>query len=137
MRITRNTLQTVPGPSEWFTGAVYINTVATPSEPSHLAASSVHFTLGAQAAWHTHPNGQTMYVTEGVAPCQGHGREIEIIRPDDPVFFDHGEDHRHGAVPNCFMTHIAMQDVDEQGSPVAWGEHVNDEEYGAAPSIDS
>jgi quercetin dioxygenase-like cupin family protein len=108
MRITRNTLQTVPDPSEWFTGAVYINTVATPSEPSHLAAGSVHFTLGAQAAWHTHPNDQTMYVTEGVALCQGHGREIEIIRPGDHVFFDHGEDHRHGAVPNCFMTHIAM-----------------------------
>ena len=29
-----------------------------------------------------------------------------------------------------------MQEVDEQGSPVKWGEHVNDEEYGAAPPID-
>ena len=34
------------------------------------------------------------------------------------------------------MTHIAMQEVDEQGSPVAWGKHVSDEEYDAAPSID-
>jgi hypothetical protein len=29
-----------------------------------------------------------------------------------------------------------MQEVDEGGSPVTWGEHVSDEEYGAAPSID-
>ena len=42
MRITKNSLETTPGPSEWFTGAVYIDTVATPSEPSRLSASSVH-----------------------------------------------------------------------------------------------
>jgi hypothetical protein len=34
------------------------------------------------------------------------------------------------------MTHIAMQQVDERGSPVEWGEHVSGEEYGKAPSID-
>jgi hypothetical protein len=32
------------------------------------------------------------------------------------------------------MTHIAMQEVDDQGSPVTWDEHVSDEEYGAAPA---
>jgi hypothetical protein len=29
------------------------------------------------------------------------------------------------------MTHLAMQEVDEDGSPVTWGEHVTDEEYSA------
>jgi len=29
-----------------------------------------------------------------------------------------------------------MQQVDEEGSPVTWGEHVTDDEYGAAPPID-
>jgi quercetin dioxygenase-like cupin family protein len=136
MQITKNYLETTPGPSEWFTGVVYIDTVATPSEPSRLAASSVHFTPGARTAWHTHPNGQTIYVTEGVGLCQRHGGEIEVIRPGDRVFFEPGEDHWHGAAPNRFMTHIAMQEVDEQGIPVRWGEHVSDEEYGRAPSID-
>ena len=28
----------------------------------------------------------------------------------------------------------AMQEVDDDGSPVSWGEHVSDEEYGAAPA---
>jgi hypothetical protein len=32
------------------------------------------------------------------------------------------------------MTHLAMQEVDEQGSPATWGEHVADEEYSAAPT---
>jgi hypothetical protein len=29
------------------------------------------------------------------------------------------------------MTHIAMQEVDDSGSPVTWGDHVTDEEYRA------
>ncbi len=32
------------------------------------------------------------------------------------------------------MTHLAVQQVDEQGSPVTWGEHVTDEEYNATPA---
>ena len=36
----------------------------------------------------------------------------------------------HGATPDRFMVHIAMQQVDESGSPVTWGEHVTDEQYG-------
>jgi hypothetical protein len=34
------------------------------------------------------------------------------------------------------MTHIAMQEADDTGSPVSWGEHVSDEEYDAAPPSD-
>jgi hypothetical protein len=29
------------------------------------------------------------------------------------------------------MTHLAMQQVDDGGSAVTWGEHVTDEEYDA------
>jgi hypothetical protein len=32
------------------------------------------------------------------------------------------------------MVHIAMQQIDESGSPVTWGEHVTDEQYSAAPT---
>ena len=34
--------------------------------------------------------------------------------------------------PKRFMTHLAMQEVDDEGSPVTWGEHVTDEEYRAS-----
>jgi hypothetical protein len=33
------------------------------------------------------------------------------------------------------MTHVAMQLAEESGSPVTWGEHVTDEEYGKAPDV--
>jgi hypothetical protein len=59
MQITRNFLNTNPGPSDWFTGSVFVDTVAAPSEGSQVGAASVHFTPGARAAWHTHPHAQT------------------------------------------------------------------------------
>jgi len=83
MQITRNSIETMTGPSEWFTGTVYVDAVAAPSEPSRLGAASVHFTPGARTAWHTHPKGQTIFVTEGVGLCQRRGGPVEMIRPDD------------------------------------------------------
>ena len=58
-----------------------------------------------------------------------------MIRPGDRVFFEPGEEHWHGAAPDRFMAHLAMQEVDDSGSPVTWGEHVTDEEYGADAGV--
>lgn len=130
MQITKNSTATMAGPSDWFTGAVYVDTIGTPDGGSRLSASSVHFTPGARTAWHTHPNGQTIYVTEGIGRCQRRGGPIETIRPGDRVFFEPGEEHWHGATSDRFMTHIAMLVVGEDGSSANWGKHVTDEEYG-------
>jgi quercetin dioxygenase-like cupin family protein len=134
MQITKSSIETRVGPSEWFTGAVYIDPVATPSSRSRLSASSVHFTPGARTAWHTHPNGQTIYVTEGVGLAQRRGGAVEIIRPGDRVFFEPGEEHWHGAAPTRFMAHLALLEVDDEGNSATWGEHVTDDEYAAAPT---
>jgi quercetin dioxygenase-like cupin family protein len=135
MQITRNSVETAAGPSDWFTGAVYIDTVAAPSDVSRVSASSVHFTPGARTAWHTHPNGQTIWVLEGVGLCQRREGPIEVIRPGDRVFFESGEEHWHGAAPTRFMTHLAMLQVGDDGSPATWGDHVTDDEYAQAPAI--
>jgi quercetin dioxygenase-like cupin family protein len=134
MQITPNSLHTDPGPTDWFTGDVYIDAVATPSPPSRTGAAMVHFSPSARTAWHVHPLGQTIYVTEGIGRCQREHGPIEVIRPGDRVFFEPGENHWHGAAPNRFMTHLAMQEADETGSPVTWGEHVTDEQYDANPA---
>jgi quercetin dioxygenase-like cupin family protein len=123
------------GPGEWFTGAVYVDAVAAPSHGSRLSASSVHFTPGARTAWHTHPNGQTIYVTQGVGRVQRRGSAVEVIRPGDRVFFEPGEDHWHGAAPARFMTHLAMLEVDDDGNTATWGAHVTDDEYGLAATV--
>src|SRR5215213_7799298 len=134
MQITRNSIQTNAGPTEWFTGTVYVDTVATPSGRARLSASSVHFAPGARTAWHTHPNGQTIYVLEGVGLCQRRGAPIEVIHPGDRVFFEPDEEHWHGAGPTRFMLHLAIVQVDDEGNAASWGDHVTDEEYAAAPA---
>jgi quercetin dioxygenase-like cupin family protein len=129
MQITRNTSDTAAGPSDWFTGAVFVDTVATATDEYRVAAASVHFTPGARTAWHTHPHGQTIWVTEGVGRCCRRGGPVEEIRAGDRVFFEPGEEHWHGAAPTRFMTHTAIQQVDAEGGAASWGEHVTDEEY--------
>jgi quercetin dioxygenase-like cupin family protein len=135
MQITRSSIDTTPGPSDWFTGAVFIDAMAAPSGQSRLSANSVHFTPGARTAWHTHPNGQTIFVLEGVGYAQRRGGPIEVIRPGDRVFFEPGEEHWHGATAARFMTHLAMLEVDDEGTNATWGDHVTDEEYGTAPAV--
>jgi len=134
MQITRNSLDSSAGPAEWFTGVVYLDTVAVPTPPARAAAAAVHFAPGARTAWHSHPFGQTLFVTEGIGRCQCEAGPVQEIRPGDRIFFDAGENHWHGAAPGRFMTHIAIQEADESGSPVTWGRHVTDEEYGVEPA---
>jgi quercetin dioxygenase-like cupin family protein len=129
MEITRSSLDTAKGPADWFTGDVYIDAVASPPSPSRVAAANVHFTPGARTAWHTHPLGQTIFVTEGVGRCRRRGGPVEEIRPGDRVYFEPGEEHWHGAAPGRFMVHVAIHEADEAGTTVTWGEHVTDEEY--------
>lgn len=129
MQITSSSIETQKGPAEWFTGDVHIDTVAVPAASSTIAAALVHFAPGARTAWHTHPHGQTIFVTEGVGRCQCEGGSIQEIRPGDRVFFEPGENHWHGAAPDRLMVHIAMQQADEAGSVITWGDHVTDAQY--------
>jgi hypothetical protein len=47
-----------------------------------------------------------------------------------------GEEHRHGAAPNRFMTDLSMLEVDGDGNAAAWGDQVTDDGYSAAPPLD-
>jgi quercetin dioxygenase-like cupin family protein len=132
MHLTRSGGRTSAGSGDWFTGIVYVDAVAAPGHGARISASSVHFTPGARTAWHTHPRGQTIFVTEGAGLAQVRGGPAEVIRPGDRVFFEPGEEHWHGATASRFMTHLAMLEVDDQGNNATWGPHVTDEEYAAA-----
>ena len=129
MQITRSGADTVKGPDDWFTGDVYIDPVAAAPAPGRVQANLVHFTPGARTAWHTHPLGQTIFVTEGVGLCQKRGGPVEVIRPGDRVFFEPGEEHWHGASGKRFMVHLALNEVDDEHAAADWGDKVTDDEY--------
>jgi quercetin dioxygenase-like cupin family protein len=131
MEITRTRPESRRGPGDWFTGDVWIDPIAAPPAPARLRAFSVHFTPGARTAWHRHPLGQVIHVTEGAGLAQRRGGPIEPIRAGDTVRFEPGEEHWHGAAPGTFMTHLALQEAGDDGVDADWGQHVSDEEYGA------
>jgi quercetin dioxygenase-like cupin family protein len=131
MKITKNTRPTVSGPADWFTGAVFIEPIRDPDGQSAIGCAHVRFSPGARTAWHKHPKGQTLYVTDGVGLVASRGGETTEIFPGDVVYIEPGEEHWHGAKPDRFMAHVAMQEADEQGNVVTWLQHVTDEEYKA------
>jgi hypothetical protein len=81
MQITRNELDITVGPSDWFAGPVYIDVVGTPTPPSRVVGGVVHLAPRARTAWHTHPVGQTIFVTEGIGLCLREGGPVEELRP--------------------------------------------------------
>jgi quercetin dioxygenase-like cupin family protein len=85
MQITRSstdgTTDTTKGSAEWSTGDIYIDSVAAPAAPSRVLGSLVHFMPGARTAWHSHPLGQSLFVTEGIGRCRRRGGPVEGIRP--------------------------------------------------------
>ncbi|MCX5044703.1 cupin domain-containing protein [Aldersonia sp. NBC_00410] len=129
MKVTKTDRRTVTGPPEWFTGAVYIDGLRDPDDQSAVGCAHVRFTPGARTAWHTHPKGQTLYVTDGVGLVARRGGEVQEIRPGDVVYIEPGEEHWHGATPDRFMAHVAIQEADNEGRVVTWLEHVAEDEY--------
>ena len=71
MKFTKNgSRATMNGPADWFTGKVLVDNVKSPDEQSAVGAGHVRFTPGARTAWHTHPQGQLLYVTDGEVAWQ-------------------------------------------------------------------
>jgi quercetin dioxygenase-like cupin family protein len=130
MKLTKSGLDTMPaGPSAWFDGNVYIDVVSMPGPDTKVMGGIVHFTPGARTAWHTHPKGQTIFVTEGVGLVQREGGPVEEVRPGDRVFIEPGENHWHGAAPGRFHVQFAYQEADEAGEHTTWGRKLTDDEY--------
>jgi quercetin dioxygenase-like cupin family protein len=134
MKITHSSGETATGPGDWFTGDVYIDGIRNPDHQSAGGSAHVRFTPGARTAWHHHPQGQTLYVTDGIGYVTRRGGTLQEIRPGDVVYIEPGEEHWHGATPGRFMAHVAIQEADAQGEVVTWLEHVTDEQYTATPT---
>lgn len=117
-----------PGPEDYFTGQVRIDAPFAGTEPARVGGATVTFEPGARTAWHTHPLGQTLIVTQGRGWIQVWGDPIQEMNQGDIVWIPEGVKHWHGATPETAMTHIAIAES-LNGSPVDWMEKVSDEQY--------
>jgi quercetin dioxygenase-like cupin family protein len=120
------------GPTETFTGTVHVTPLIQGEEPSCLTCASVGIQPGARSAWHTHPKGQLLVVTDGAGLIQEWGKPVRRIEKGDVIWTPPGVKHWHGAAPNSSMTHTAIQES-LNGKVVEWLDKVTDAEYKAAP----
>lgn len=130
LKITRSgSHPSQPGSESYFSGNVRIDAPFQSTAPARVGGATVTFEPGARTAWHTHPLGQTLIVTQGRGWLQEWGGEIQEINQGDIVWIPEGVKHWHGATAQTAMTHIAIAES-LNGTPVEWLEKVSDEQYG-------
>ena len=118
----------VSGSPNNFTGAVVVEPLYPANDHIRASAGHVTFAPGARSAWHTHPAGQVLIVTDGVGWMQEEGGAKREIKPGDVVWCPPGVKHWHGATPTSGMRHIAITGT-VSGNNVNWMEQVTDEQY--------
>ncbi len=123
---------TIRANADYFTGTVWQDPIIQAPDPARVMGLRVSFEPGARTAWHTHPLGQTLYVTDGVGLVCARGQAPRVIRAGDTVWIPPGEEHWHGAGPETAMVHIAIQEA-QDGTPAHWLEKVSDADYTRAP----
>jgi 4-carboxymuconolactone decarboxylase len=121
----------VAGPEKNFTGSVSVKPLFGTLAPARTTGGVVTFAQGARSAWHTHPLGQTLIITEGTGWIQEWGGPIQVMHKGDVITIPAGVKHWHGATATTAVTHIAIQEV-ESGKNVEWLEKVSDEQYRSA-----
>lgn len=127
--ISRNSSQKPRnGSAQYFTGTVIVDELFAAHDPSSTTGGKLTFEPGARSAWHTHPLGQILIVTDGAGWIQQWGGPIEEIRKGDVIWIPAGVKHWHGATPKTAMTQIAIQE-EMNGKAVEWMEKVTDEQY--------
>jgi len=110
-------------PEENFTGQVWFGPLS--GEPE-LTALGVLFSPGARTDWHSHPEGQVLYVVSGAGRVGTESGELIEIGPGDVVHSPAGELHWHGATPSSYMMHLSLT----TGGATEWEPRkVSDSEY--------
>lgn len=111
---------------EHFTGVVRFGSLSSGPDRS-LNALGVLFEPGARTDWHSHPDGQVLYIVSGAGKVQTDAGETVQVSAGDVVYSPAGEKHWHGASENSFMMHLSLT----TGGATEWlPEKVSDDDYG-------
>lgn len=119
------------GSADNFTGKVRVEGRFQREAPARVGGATVTFEPGARTAWHTHPLGQTLIVTQGHGFVQEWGHPAKAIGPGDVAWIPPGVKHWHGASSDQAMTHVAIAELLDDSS-VTWMEKVSDPQYADA-----
>lgn len=114
--------------ASYFTGTSYLTMLST----EQVAIGNVIFEPGCRNHWHIHHakegGGQILLVTAGRGYYQEWGKEARELFPGDVVNIPAGVKHWHGAAPDSWFTHLAVEVPAVEGR-TEWCEAVSDETY--------
>lgn len=115
--------------ADYFVGKSYLDMLST----QQVVIGNVTFEPRCRNNWHIHHaktgGGQILLVTAGRGYYQEWGKEPRELHPGDVVNIPPEVKHWHGAAPDCWFSHIAIEVPGEKTSN-QWCEPVSDEEYG-------
>ena len=117
--------------AQYFIGQSYLNPLTKPEDGLFLA--NVTFEPGCRNNWHIHygdkGGGQILVCVAGRGYYQEEGKEARELHPGDVVNIPVGVKHWHGAAPDSWFSHLAVE-VPGENTSNEWCEAVSDEEYG-------
>lgn len=116
------------GFAQYFTGRSYLAPLST----SQVGIFNVTFEPGCRNNWHVHHadkgGGQILVCVAGRGYYQEWGKPARELHPGDVVNIPAGVKHWHGAAPDSWFSHLAVEVPGENGSN-EWLEPVTDEVY--------
>lgn len=114
--------------AKYFTGQSYLNMLSL----EQAIVGNVTFEPGCRNWWHIHRaksgGGQMLLVTAGRGYYQEWDKEARELHPGDIVNIPSGVKHWHGAAPDSWFAHLAIEVPGEETSN-EWCEPVTDDEY--------
>lgn len=116
------------GFAQFFSGQSYLAQVSA----SQIGIFNVTFEPGCRNNWHIHHadkgGGQILLCVAGRGYYQEWGKEAVEMNPGDCINIPVGVKHWHGAAPNSWFSHLAIEVPGENGTN-EWLEPVTDETY--------
>ena len=116
------------GDSKIFSGEVSVKMLFKSDYYRSFGGGEVTFSPRARTAWHTHPAGQTLIVTQGKIYTGTKAGITQIAKVGDVVLCPPDIEHWHGAGLKEKGVHIALTH-EKDGKNVTWLELLSDAEY--------
>ena len=115
------------GFAQYFSGKSYL----APISKSQVGIFNVTFEPGCRNNWHIHHaskgGGQILICVAGKGYYQEWGKKAIEMKPGDCINIPVGVKHWHGAAPDCWFSHLAIE-VPGENSSNEWLEPVKDEQ---------
>lgn len=113
--------------AEYFVGKSYLAPL-TSDKRLNVPVANVTFEPSCRNNWHRHSGGQLLIAVGGVGFYQERGKEARRLLPGDVVEIPPDVDHWHGAAPDEWFSHLAIE-CNSGTNRNVWLEPVSDEEY--------